>query len=43
MSRVTIDELVRLIRQDIPSIAEIGVVFEMLGDGLVTARFPFHP
>ena len=43
MSRVTIDELDKLIKEDIPSIAEIGIVFEMLGDGLVTARLPFHP
>jgi uncharacterized protein (TIGR00369 family) len=43
MSRVTIDELDRLIKEDIPYIGDIGVVFEMLGDGLVTARLPFHP
>jgi uncharacterized protein (TIGR00369 family) len=43
LSLITIDELDKLIKADIPSIAEIGVVFEMIGDGLVTARLPFHP
>jgi acyl-coenzyme A thioesterase PaaI-like protein len=42
MSQVTIDELNKLIQEDIPSIGETGVVFETLGDGLATARLPFH-
>ena len=41
MSLVSIAEVMKLINEDIPSVAETGLVFEEISDAKVNARLPF--
>ena len=41
MSLVSIAEVMKLINEDIPSVAETGLVFEEISDTKVSARLPF--
>ena len=41
MSLVSIAEVMKLIKEDIPSVAETGLVFEEISDAKVNARLPF--
>ena len=41
MSLVSIKEVQELISEDIPAVAEMGIVFEIVSDNLVRARLPF--
>lgn len=42
MTKITIAEMDRIARDEVPSISEADVVFEEIGDGVVRARLPFH-
>ena len=42
MSRVTPEELDRIAREEVPYVGQLGVRFENVGDGEVTARLPFR-
>ena len=41
MSLVSIKEVQELISEDIPAVAEMGIIFEIVSDNLVRARLPF--
>ena len=41
MSLVSIKEVTELISEDIPAVAEMGIIFEIISDSLVRARLPF--
>ena len=42
MTKLTIAEMDRIAREDVPGVGQIGIVFEAIEDGLVRARLPFH-
>jgi len=42
MTKLTITEMDRIAREDVPGIGQTGIVFEAIEDGLVRARLPFH-
>ena len=40
MARVTIEDMARIAREDVPLIGNLGLVFEHIGDGVARARLP---
>ena len=42
MTKLTIAEMDRIAREDVPGVGQTGIVFEAIEDGLVRARLPFH-
>lgn len=42
MARLTPEEMDRIAREDVPGVAQTGVRFEEIGDGVVRARLPFR-
>lgn len=42
-SMISLEELTKLVREEVPSIAETGVVFESITSGSTRARLPFNP
>ncbi|KZD12043.1 PaaI family thioesterase [Oceanibaculum pacificum] len=42
MALVTAQELDRIAREEVPYVGQLGVRFESVGDGVVTARLPFR-
>ena len=42
MARLTPEEMDRIAREDVPGVAQTGVQFEEIGDGVVRARLPFR-
>jgi uncharacterized protein (TIGR00369 family) len=42
ITKLTIAEMDRIVREDIPGVGQTGIVFEAIEDGLVRARLPFH-
>lgn len=41
-ARVSIDEMNRIVREDVPLVGNMGIVFERIDDGFVVARLPFR-
>ena len=42
MVAITLEELDRITREEVPYVGQLGVVYEKVSDGLVTARLPFR-
>ena len=42
-SMISVKELTKLVREEVPSIAETGVIFESIASGTARARLPFDP
>ena len=42
MTKLTITQMDRIAREDVPGVGQTGIVFEAIEDGLVRARLPFH-
>jgi len=42
VTKLTPEEMDRIAREDVPGVAQTGVRFEEIGDGVVRARLPFR-
>ncbi|MCR9255003.1 MAG: PaaI family thioesterase [Alphaproteobacteria bacterium] len=42
MAAITLEDLDRITREEVPFVGQMGVVYESVSDGFVTARLPFR-
>lgn len=41
-AKVSVDEMNRIMREEVPMAGNLGILFESIGDGQATARLPFR-